>query len=272
MQLTRDIDSIFSKEEGTFAVAFKNLQSGETLLINEHEKFHAASTMKVPVMVEVFKQAEAGKLSLDDSLELKNEFRSIVDSSPFSLNSEDDSEQKLYLNLGSKRTLRALVYDMIIVSSNLATNLIMELVDAKKVTASMRDIGANDMEVLRGVEDTKAFEKGMNNVTSAFDLMIVFEKLAKRELVSAKASGEMVDILLDQKFNEMIPAQLPKGVKVAHKTGNVSGVRHDAGIVMLPNGDQYVLVLLSKNLKDEEAGIKAMAAVSKLLYDYVVRP
>jgi beta-lactamase class A len=261
------IENILSKQKGTFAVAFKNLETGETVFINEHEMFHAASTMKTPVMVEVFKQASEGKFSLEDSLVLKNEFRSIVDGSTFSLDSVDDSEQKLYEHLGENRTIDALMYDMIIVSSNLATNMMIELVDAKNVTASMREIGADEIQVLRGVEDGKAYEKGMNNVTSAYDLMILFEKIAKGEMVSKEASLKMERILLDQKFNEIIPAQLPEDVKVAHKTGNITGVRHDSGIVILPDGNKYVIVLLSKELEDEEAGIKAMADVSKLIYD-----
>lgn len=265
----KEVNDILSKEKGTFAVAYKNLKTGETLLINEREIFHAASTMKTPVMVEVFKQSESGKFALTDSLVLKNEFKSIVDGSPFSLSPADDSEQESYKHLGKKRTIDALVYDMIIVSSNLATNMIIELVDAKLVTSSMREIGAHDIQVLRGVEDSKAFEKGMNNVTSAYDLMILFEKIAKGELVSKESSAKMEKILLDQKFNEIIPAHLPSDVKVAHKTGNISGVRHDSGIVILPNGNKYVLVLLSKQLENEETGIKAMANVSKKIYDHV---
>jgi beta-lactamase class A len=159
---------------------------------------------------------------------------------------------------------------MIIVSSNLATNLIIELVDANLVTASMREIGAKDLEVLRGVEDGKAYEKGMNNVTSAFDLMLLFEKIATGELVNKESSAKMEKILLDQKFNEIIPAHLPGDVKVAHKTGNIAGVRHDSGIVILPDGTKYVLVLLSKDLENEDAGIKAMAQVSKKIYEHVV--
>ena len=270
LSLMKEINEVLSKEKGVFAVAFKNLKTGETLLINEHEIFHAASTMKTPVMVEAFRQAEQGRFSMRDSLTLKNDFKSIVDGSAFSLSKEDDSEFELYNQLGKKRTIEALVYDMIIVSSNLATNMMIELVDAKKVTASLREIGANDMLVLRGVEDGKAFEKGLNNITSAYDLMILFEKLAKGELVSKDASAKMERILLDQKFNEIIPAHLPADVKVAHKTGNISGVRHDSGIVILPNGERYVLVLLSKQLENEEAGIKAMAKVSKSVYDHVI--
>jgi beta-lactamase class A len=161
------------------------------------------------------------------------------------------------------------MYDMIAVSSNLATNLIIELVDAKNVTNTLRTIGAQDILVLRGVEDTKAYEAGMVNKVTAYDLMLLFEKIDQEELINAEASMEMMDILLDQKFNDIIPAKLPKEVKVAHKTGEITGVRHDSGIVYLPNGKKYVLILLSKELKDESAGVEAMANVSEMIYHYV---
>ncbi|HEY5691639.1 MAG TPA: serine hydrolase, partial [Cyclobacteriaceae bacterium] len=147
--------------EGNFALAFKDLNTGKTLFINEKEVFHAASTMKTPVMIEVFKQVAAGKISLDDSVTIVNEFKSIVDSTLYSLTPESDSEQDLYTKMGTKKRLGDLVYDMIIISSNLATNIIIELVDAKKVTQSMRDLGATDIMVLRGVEDQKAYEAGL---------------------------------------------------------------------------------------------------------------
>jgi beta-lactamase class A len=265
------IQNILQQEKGTFAVAFKNIETGEEILINGHEMFHAASTMKTPVMIEVFKQAEQGKFSLQDSITLKNEFKSIVDGSSFSLDPEDDSEKDLYSHLGEKRSIGQLMYDMIIVSSNLATNLIIEKVDARDVTATMRSIGAKDIQVLRGVEDGKAFEKGLNNETSAYDLMVMFEKIVKEEMVSNAASAEMTRILLDQKFNEIIPARLPKDVKVAHKTGSVTGVRHDCGIVFLPDGRKYVVVLLSKEMEDVDAGIRAMAEVSAMLYQRVIQ-
>jgi beta-lactamase class A len=160
---------------------------------------------------------------------------------------------------------------MIIVSSNFSTNLIIELVDAKNVSATMQQLGAKDIHVLRGVEDGKAFEKGLNNTVTANGLMILFEKMAKGETVNPAASQAMIDILLDQKFNEIIPAQLPANVKVAHKTGSINGVQHDSGIVFLPGGKKYVLVLLSKKITNEKAAITAMASVSKLIYEYVTR-
>jgi beta-lactamase class A len=264
-QITKEL----SKQPGTFAVAFKDLSTGEELFINKHELFHAASTMKTPVMVEVYKQAAEGKFSVKDSILIKNEFISIFDGNTFSIDPAVDSDTLLYHEIGKKRTIYSLMYDMIIVSSNLATNLIIELVDAKNVTQSLREIGAKDIQVLRGVEDAKAFQAGMNNQVTAYDLMLLFEKIDNEELVSAEASMAMMDILLDQRFNDIIPAKLPKEVKVAHKTGSITGVQHDSGIVFLPDGRKYILVLLSKELTDADAGIEALATVSEMIYHYI---
>ena len=259
-----------AKQQGVFALAFEDLGTHEEILIREHEVFHAASTMKTPVMIEVYKQAAAGKFSLSDSVEVRNDFKSIVDGSSYSLSASDDSEQTLYKESGRKEPLSALVYEMITGSSNLATNIIIELVGAKAVTNTMRTLGAQNIQVLRGVEDTKAFEKGLNNTTTAYDLMVIFEKMANGETVSPDASRAMINILLDQRFNSIIPSLLPKEVKVAHKTGSITGVHHDSGIVILPDGRKYVLVLLSKGLSDDEAATAAMAKVSEMIYDYVV--
>lgn len=267
--LKQNIVTELSKQKGTFAVAFKNLRTGKELLINEQEIFHAASTMKTPVMIEVFKQADEGKFSLQDSFVIKNEFKSIVDSSLYSLDSANDSETEIYRHVGEKRTLYALMYEMIIASSNLSTNLIIDLVDAKNVTQTMRDMGAGKILILRGVEDQKAYDKGLNNTTTAYDLMLIYTKIARRKAVNKNASKEMIRILLKQEHNEIIPAMLPKEVKVAHKTGSITGVRHDSGIVFLPDGKKYVLVLLSKDIEDESAAINRMATVSKIIYDSI---
>lgn len=270
-ELRRSIQQELSAVKGDFAVAFKDISSGQTVLLNEKEKFHAASTMKTPVMIEIFRQVASGQLSLDDTIVLKNEFKSIVDGSPYSLSPEDDSEKELYRHLGEKRTIAALLYDMIIVSSNLATNLIIEKAGANNVMQTMHALGANDIRVLRGVEDSKAFEKGLNNTTTAYDQLLLYEKLAEGKAIDPESDQRMIDILLNQRFNEVIPAELPAEVRVAHKTGSITGVQHDAGIVMLPDGRKYILVLLSKNLEDEKAGIQAMAKVSGLIYDYVLK-
>jgi beta-lactamase class A len=222
-------------------------------------------------MIEVFKQAKAGKFKLSDSILINNEFKSIVDGSTFSLTLTDDSGEQLYQKIGQKTLISDLVYEMITVSSNLATNILIERVAAKKVNQTMRNLGAEDIQILRGVEDNKAFQKGLNNTVTAYDLMLIYEKLALGEVVDKAACQEMIHTLMDQKFNEIIPAKLPKEVKVAHKTGEITGVRHDSGIVYLPDGRKYILILLSKNLKDTEAGIRTMATISAMIYQYMVQ-
>lgn len=269
--LKMKIEEQLKNVEGVFAVAFKDLQTGKTLFINEKENFHAASTMKTPVMIEVFKQAKAGKFKLSDSIVVKNEFKSIVDGSPFGLDISDDTADGMYKKIGQKMTIYDLTYQMIIVSSNLATNILIDLVGAKNANATMRSWGAKDIQVLRGVEDQKAFDKGLNNATTAFDLMLIFEKIAQQKAIDKKSSKAMTQILFDQKFNEIIPAKLPKTVKVAHKTGSITGVQHDSGIVFLPDGRKYVLVLLSKKLKNVEAGVQALSEVSALIYGLLWR-
>jgi beta-lactamase class A len=269
--LLKQVQTTLTQQKGFFAVAFKDLQTGETMLWNEHEMFHAASTMKTPVMIEVYKQVAAHKFSLTDSVLIKNEFKSIVDGSSYILNPADDSQQDLYKLIGTKLPLSELVYQMIIMSSNLATNIIMELVDGRKVTETMRTLGAKDILVLRGVEDGKAFAQGLNNTTTAYDLMLIFEKMVQGRIVSKTASEAMIKILLDQTHNTLIPALLPKEVKVAHKTGTITGVHHDSGIVFLPGGRKYVLVILSMGLEDDAAATTAMAKISEMIYAYFVQ-
>ena len=270
-QLTQKINGELSKQTGTFAVAFRDLTTGKELLIRERDTFHAASTMKTPVMIEVYKQVAQRKMVLSDSITITTEFKSIVDGSSYSLHATEDSDTNIYKAAGTKRTLASLVYDMIIVSSNLATNLVIERVGAQNVTQTMRDLGAKDIQVRRGVEDNKAFAQGLNNTTTAYDLMVIFDRIANGKAVSPEASKAMIATLLDQKFNTAIPARLPKDVKVAHKTGSLTGVRHDSGIVFLPDGRKYVLVLLSKDIKDDNATLGVMATLSEWIYQYVTQ-
>ena len=268
--LEERILKLYDSEKGDFAVAYKNLNTGETILINENEEFHAASTMKTPVMIEVYKKDTEGVISLDDSILIKNEFRSIDDGSVFKLSSFDDSDKKSYEKIGSYLTLRELVYDMITISSNFATNLVINYIGSKEINNTMRALGAKNINVLRGVEDIKAFNKGMNNTTTALDLLLIYEKLAKGEIISNEKSEEMVDILKNQKYDDIIPKYLPKSVKVAHKDGWINGVRHDSGIIYTGNNQKYVLVLLSKNLEDEIKGADMLAKVSLEIYNSLI--
>ncbi|NUN70609.1 MAG: serine hydrolase [Bacteroidetes bacterium] len=267
--LRKQLESLIRSRQGEFAVAFSDLTTGERLLINERTSFHAASTMKTPVMIEIYRQAAAHILSLDDSVDVRNSFRSIVDGSEYALDLSDDSDDGLYRFIGKKQTIRELVFKMITVSSNLATNILIEMAGPENIMRTMREMGCNDIRVRRGVEDGKAFAAGLNNTTTAYDLMLIFEQLAQKKVVDAATSEGMLAVLRAQKFRDMIPALLPPDVLVAHKTGSITNVQHDSGIITLPDGRQYVLVLLSRNLKNNKDGIEVLALLSKAVHDFV---
>src|SRR5262249_33693389 len=198
---------------------------------------------------------------------IKNDFISIADGSHFSISAEDDSELTLYKRLGETETIRELMRLMIVMSSNLATNLLIERVGAKNVMELMHEIGANKIQVLRGVEDSKAFERKMNNTTTARDLMIILRRIAERRAVSAKASDEMVNVLLTQHFNEGIPAGVSPQARVAHKTGSITKIYHDAAIVYPPNRKPYVLVVLTRGFADEKRAHELTATISRMIYE-----
>ena len=268
--LKASIESQISEIEGDLAVAFLDLTNEEnSILINIDESFHAASTMKVPVMIELYKQQHEGLINLKDSIILKNEFKSIVDGSTYSMDIGDDSDDVIYSKIGTKQTLYDLMVPMITVSSNLATNVLIEIVNAKKTTATMRDLGANNIEVLRGVEDQKAYDLGMSNATTARDLMIIMKAIANGTAGTKDDCNAMISILQKQQWNDMIPKYFPETIKVAHKTGSITGVHHDAAIVYLPNGNSYILVLLSKNLLDFDKGTDQLAKISKTIFDHL---
>lgn len=251
----------------TVAVAYYDLATRKELLINPDVSFHAASTMKVPVMMEIYRQAAMGKLSLDQRIPVKNDFASIVDGSHYSLAPDGDSDQSLYTKVGQTETIRELIRLMITVSSNLATNILIEQISPGRVMDLMRKIGANNIRVLRGVEDGKAFQKSLNNTTTARDLMIILRRIAERRAVSAKASDEMINIMLDQTFNEGIPAGLPQNARVSHKTGSITKINHDAAIVYPPDRKPYVLVVLTRGIEDEKLAHKLIADISRVVYE-----
>ena len=279
-QTQRGTDALEAKIRGlitasgaeTAAVAFRDLQTGRELLLDPDASFHAASTMKVPVMLEVYREAREGRLSIDERLAVKNEFKSIADGSTFSVSPADDSEQTLYRKIGSTESVRELLRLMITESSNLATDIIIERVGAQRVMELMRRMGASGIRVLRGVEDGKAFERGLNNTTTARGLLILLRAIAEGRAVSRAASKEMTDILLAQKFNEGIPAGLPAAARVAHKTGSITKIEHDAGIVYLPGRKPYVLVVLVRGIAEEARAHKLIADISRAVYEDVSQP
>ena len=223
--------------------------------------------MKVPVMIELFRQAAEGRLSLEDPLPVRNQFTSIVDGSTYKLREGDDSDKEIYAAAGKTLTLRQLNEAMITVSSNFATNLLIEKLGVENIRNTVARLGADGMRVLRGVEDQKAFDKGLNNTTTARGLLVLLEALARRKAVSAAADKEMVAVLKRQTFNDGIPAGLPAGTAVAHKTGSITRIQHDAAIVYAPR--PYTLVILVRGIEDQKNSKALIAQVPKIVYKAV---
>jgi beta-lactamase class A len=252
-------------------VAFRDLESGDTLFVNADDRFHAASTMKVPVMIELFRQVDAGTLRLDQRVRLSNQFRSIVDGSPYALDPGDDSDSAAYALVGTPVPVRELLEHMITRSSNLATNALIALVGAERADATAHALGAHTMAVLRGVEDEKAFAAGRNNTTTARDLEVLMAAIETGTAASRASCDSMRAILLRQEFNAEIPAGLPSGTKVAHKTGFITGVLHDAAIVYPDRHTPYVLVVLTRDIPDQQVARNLIVAVSRLVYAHVMK-
>jgi beta-lactamase class A len=248
------------------AVSFFDLENGRSLDINGDSVFHAASTMKIPVMIEVLRRAQAGAFSLDQGILVVNQFASIVDGSLYSMDAAEDGDTTLYSRVGQRVPVRDLMQRMITRSSNLATNQLIALVGAANVTAMARTLGARRMQVLRGVEDQKAFDRGLINTTTSADLAALLLAIERGEALSPASSAEMRDVLLAQEFNEKIPAGLPPGTRVAHKTGEITAVSHDAAVVYPAGRKPYVLVVLTKGLRESAASSALIADISRLVY------
>ena len=259
------IEAIIHKyPEATVAVAIRDESTQTTLDILSDRSFHAASTMKVPVQIEVWRRIQTKSLTLDSTLEVQNSFRSIVDASLYSI--EDDSDDAIYERLGERMTIAELVYQMITVSSNLATNLLIDFLGAESIQKTVDSLGAPGMQVLRGVEDLKAFDLGLSNSTTAGALATLMEAISLGQAVDPVADSSMVDVLLDQKFNEMIPAGLPPDVMVAHKTGQITQIHHDAAIIYPPDAPPYVLIILIEGVVEESQSAALGAEITRIVH------
>jgi beta-lactamase class A len=247
------------------AVACRPLDAGPgaagELLINPTARFHAASTMKVAVMVELYRRAHAGVLTLDDAMVVHNRFASLAGGEAFALSPADDSETALYASTGRPATLRHLCDVMITSSSNLATNNLIDALGVHAIQAALDDLGASGLRVLRRVEDQAAFDHGLNNTTDAAALLTLYWKLGRGEVVSRRASEEMIEILKRQQMKGGIPSGLPGGTIVAHKPGTLKDTHHDAGIVFA--GRPYALVILVRGGIDATARARLIGEITK---------
>jgi beta-lactamase class A len=247
-------------------ISFWDAQTTIQWSFNADRYFHAASTMKLAVLLGVFRQIDRGELALDSPVHVRNRFTSIVNQEPFMLDLGSDADPDVYGHLGKTLSVRELAYWMITKSSNLATNLLVDVVGIETIQRALDELDIDGVRVLRGVEDQAAFNAGLNNEVTANGLLKMLRVIAESKAYSEEASQEMLSIMLEQQYRSGIPAGLPKAARVAHKTGNISTVHHDAGIVFLEGRKPYVLVILTQFSADTRRGT-AVADVSRDIYN-----
>ena len=244
-----EVDKALEGTNGTYGVALKNLKNNENYFFNEHKIFEAGSLYKLWVMAEVFHQIQKGEL--EESKVLSS---SIADlNNKFNISSESAELTEGGITLSVNDALK----QMITISHNYAAMLLTEKIRLSKVATFLEDNGFKESNV--GIN-------GESPTTTASDIARFFEKLYKGELANQENTQKMIDLLKAQQLNNKLPTQLPQGVTIAHKTGEIGYFSHDGGIVYSPNGD-YIIVVLSET--DYPPGAEdRIAQISKAAYEY----
>lgn len=256
---------------GEWGVYFKDLKTGRELAIRADEEFHPASTLKIWVLIKVYQDVHDRKYALDDEVEVVDTFMSAAKKNPKPFKVAAYSKQ-VGDAVGGRLRIRDLVEAMMTVSDNLATNNLIRIAGGPDaISGCLARYGVKRSNVRRYIMDEQAFQEGLNSAAFPRDFGIIFEKLAKGEVVSRDASRQMLEVMSRCRDRSMIVAGLPRSAQAAHKTGAIEKVRNDAGLVTLPNGRQFVIAFFSRHLSSESAAEQGIAAASKLLAEGLSR-
>ncbi|MEO8217490.1 MAG: serine hydrolase [Acidobacteriota bacterium] len=250
------------------AISFFDYETTIQWSYNGDSLMHAASTMKLAVLLGVFRQIARGELSLESPVHVRNRFTSIVNREPFMLDLDRESDPDVYGYVGQSMSIHKLAHAMITTSNNLATNLLVDIIGVSTIQQSLDELEIDGVKVLRGVEDQAAFVAGLNNEVTSNGLVKLLRVIADGRAYTAELSNQMLEILLEQQYKSGIPAGLPKAARIAHKTGNISTVHHDAGIVYLDDRKPYVLVVLTR-FSAETGRSTAVADVSRDIFAHL---
>ncbi len=273
-----DLSSTFNEEverlsaeskARAIAVAAHDFESGLGFSLRGDRWFHAASTIKVAMLLAVFRAADEGRLHLDDSLHVRNRFISAADGAPFRLSPDSDAMSELYQLVGRTAKISTLAEGMIAASSNLATNLLLDFMGVEYARKVLKDAGVSGVELRRGVEDYAAHHDGINNEVTA-DGLVRLLSAVRGDFLRNESKEQAIRILLEQRFNSMLPARLPAHAAVAHKTGEISTACHDMGIVYLPEREPYIAVILTEFDSEGDGRREIVAAISGAIYRLIV--
>jgi beta-lactamase class A len=268
--LHEGIDRLRAESGGeAIGVHILDYETGRSFSHEGDRWFHAASTMKVAVLAALFHAANTGRVRLEDRLHVRNRFRSIVDRSIYRVQRDRDADAVVHRRVGRSMNLVELAEPMITRSSNLATNLLLEFLTPDFIQGTLAAAGIDEVRVVRGVEDSIAFDRGINNTLTPRGLVGLFRLLREDSLFAEPERRQMLDILFAQEFNSMIPALLPGSTKVAHKTGEISTCTHDAGLVLAPGRRPYAVAILTQHPPGLDDSQKIVAKVSRMVYEFI---
>lgn len=222
---------------------------------------YAASTIKLGLLVAAYRVADAGRLDLESLVDVHDDFASAA-GGRFRLDRGEDNDEEPWERLGGTASLRWLARRMIVRSSNLATNLLLEAVGFEAVADAFTACGATHSVLRRPIGDDVAAAAGAANLVAVRDLGELLGALAVGTCASAAPCAEMLDVLSAQEYRDGIPAGIPLGTPVASKGGWVDGVLHDAALIRPADAAPYVLVVCTTGAADAAALIRAVAAAS----------
>lgn len=253
--LDQKIAALLASYTGRWGLVLINKSTGKVLKINPEMVFPAASMIKVPIMYEIMAQAAVGTIDLDASLVVKSDVR--VGGAGIL--------QELRPNI--TMTVRELVTLMIILSDNTATNMLINLVGMEAVNATMIDLGLKSTVLRRQMMDFDAARAGKENQTTAADVALLFEIIESSRDLPQEYGTLMLDILKRQQVRDKLPFYLPEETVIAHKTGTLTAVEHDGGILFLPSGS-YIIAILTADLAANYQGLQLVASMGKIIYEH----
>ncbi len=249
------------------AVSVYDAETGQDFQYRSDRWFHAASTIKLAVLLGVYGAIHRRTLLPQSRLHIRNKFRSAYDGSSFRVLSERDADSEVQAAIGKTMRISELARHMIVRSSNLATNLLLDLLGISFLQRALDEYQLTGIDLRRGVEDELAFEYGISNRVTARGLVQLLRLIAEERAFTPELSRDMLGILHDQEFRSGIPAGLPSGARVAHKTGEISTIAHDAGIVYLSNRKPYVVAILTEWEPKTAGRSPTIAAASYLVHE-----
>ena len=258
-KLAVEIEKIAGSHDGVMGVAIKDLTTGEEILINDQLTFPTGSSIKIPILIELHKQAAEGKYKLTDQRWVERQDK--VGGSGVIVNFGDNTSQ---LSLGDLATL------MIVLSDNTATNMLIDQVGMANVNRTLDELGLKQIRLRRKMIDQAASARGDENTATPREAMALMEKLYRGQVGSRRLSDDALRILKIRK-DSPIPRMLPANVEIANKPGSIEGVACDWAVVYVPNLPYAIAVMTSYNGPDGAAADDAIAKVSKLAYDYFAR-